>query len=214
MKTTGLNLLIPDKPDVERDAVARAFESCGGAVHRVARFWDPPHFDPPTVRVYGADAFCLVLEQKIGFTLCSPSDELLLSVPARFLNRQIARRTLGETPSADFPNNSWRRKLATPVGLEPTTSRLEVWHSIQLSYGVSKITLAQTPPRKSRPTLRSRSTTARCSLPACHGRTWAGRDLVWYLVLPWKWRELFAPDPRYSTESHLFRALLAEQVSS
>jgi hypothetical protein len=31
------------------------------------------------------------------------SDELLLSVPARFLNRQITRRTLGETPSANFP---------------------------------------------------------------------------------------------------------------
>ena len=57
MKTTGLNLLIPDKPDDERDAVARDFESGGGAVHRIARFWDPPAFEPSTVRVYGADAF-------------------------------------------------------------------------------------------------------------------------------------------------------------
>ena len=103
MKTTGLNLLIPDKPDVERDAVAQAFETCGGTVHRIARFWDPPHFEPSAVRVYGADAFCMVLQQKIGFTLCSPSDELLLTVPSRFLNRQIFRQTLGETPSADFP---------------------------------------------------------------------------------------------------------------
>ena len=103
MRTTGLNLLVPDKPDVERDAVAQAFENCGGTVHRIARFWDPPHFEPSTVRVYGADAFCLVLQQKIGFTLCSPSDELLLTVPPRFLNRQISRQTLGETPSADFP---------------------------------------------------------------------------------------------------------------
>jgi hypothetical protein len=61
MKTTGLNLLISDKPDVERDALAKSFERCGGVVHRIGRFWDPPTFEPSTVRVYGADAFCLVL---------------------------------------------------------------------------------------------------------------------------------------------------------
>jgi ATP-grasp domain, R2K clade family 3 len=103
MNTTGLNLLIPDKPDVEHDAIANAFASSGGTVHRIARFWDPPHFEASTVRVYGAEAFCLVLQQKLGFELCSPSDELLLTVPARFLNRQIARRPLGEIPSVDFP---------------------------------------------------------------------------------------------------------------
>jgi len=38
MKAAGLNLLIPDKPDVERDAVAKSFERCGGTVHRIGRF--------------------------------------------------------------------------------------------------------------------------------------------------------------------------------
>jgi hypothetical protein len=103
MKTTGLNLLIPDKPDIERDAVANAFETRGGAVHRIARFWDPPIFEPSTVRVYGADAFCLVLQQKLGFGLCSPSDDLLLTVPSNFLNRRIAQCTLGEIRRVDFP---------------------------------------------------------------------------------------------------------------
>jgi hypothetical protein len=42
MKTTGLNLLISDKPDLERDSVAEAFAERGGAVHRIGRFWDPP----------------------------------------------------------------------------------------------------------------------------------------------------------------------------
>lgn len=94
--TTGLNLLISDKPDVERDALADAFAQGGGEVHRLGRFWDPPVFDPATVRVYGADSFCLVLQQKLGFALCSPADDLLLQVPPRFLQRQIARRTLAE----------------------------------------------------------------------------------------------------------------------
>lgn len=103
MKTTGLNLLISDKPDIERDAVASAFEIRGGAVHRIGRFWDPPIFEPSTVRVYGADAFCLVLQQKLGFALCSPSDDLLLTVPSDFLNRRIAQRTLSEIRAVDFP---------------------------------------------------------------------------------------------------------------
>jgi hypothetical protein len=36
--TVGLNLLISDKPDSERDALADAFERGGGAVHRLGRF--------------------------------------------------------------------------------------------------------------------------------------------------------------------------------
>jgi hypothetical protein len=104
MKTTGLKLLVSDKPDVERDAVAKSFESCGGVVHRIGRFWDPPTFEPSNVRVYGADAFCRVLQQKLGLMLCSPSDELLLLVPPRFLNRQISRRTLSEILSFKFPS--------------------------------------------------------------------------------------------------------------
>jgi hypothetical protein len=38
MKTTGLNFLISDKPDLERDSVAEAFAERGGAVHRIGRF--------------------------------------------------------------------------------------------------------------------------------------------------------------------------------
>jgi hypothetical protein len=103
MNTTGLNLLISDKPDVERDAVAGAFEASGGVVHRIARFWDPPRFEPSTVRVYGADSFCLVLQQKLGFALCSPADELILSVPSQFWNRHTEHCTLAEVPSLTFP---------------------------------------------------------------------------------------------------------------
>ena len=103
MKTSGLNLLISDKPDLERDSVAESFAKGGGAVHRIGRFWDPPVFDPPTVRVYGADSFCLVLQQKLGLALCSPDDELLLHVPSEFLKRQVSRHVLGEISAIAFP---------------------------------------------------------------------------------------------------------------
>jgi hypothetical protein len=104
MKTTGLNFLISDKTDLERDSVAEAFAERGGAVHRIGRFWDPPVFDPPTVRVYGADSFCLVLQQKLGLMLCSPHDELLLRVPSEFLKRRITHRALGEISAITFPS--------------------------------------------------------------------------------------------------------------
>lgn len=103
MKASGLNLLISDKPDVEREAVARAFQNAGGVVHRLARFWDPPQLDSSTVCVYGADTFCLVLEQKLSLALCSPSNELILQVPPRFLNRRISCRRLGDVSTLDFP---------------------------------------------------------------------------------------------------------------
>jgi hypothetical protein len=94
--TTGLNLLISDKPDIEREALADAFALSGGVVHRLGRFWDPPALEPATVRVYGADSFCLVLQQKLGFALCSPSDDLLLQMPPQVLHRRIVQRTLAD----------------------------------------------------------------------------------------------------------------------
>jgi hypothetical protein len=101
--TTGLNLLISDKPDPERDALADSFARRGGIVHRLGRFWDPPPFDPATVRVYGADSFCLVLQQKLGFQLCTPADDLLLQVPPAFLQRRLEQQTLLEAQSKAFP---------------------------------------------------------------------------------------------------------------
>jgi len=103
LSTAGLNLLISDKPDPERDALADVFARGGGPVHRIGRFWDPPALDPATVRVYGADSFCLVLQQKLGFGLCSPADDLLLQVPPRFLQRQLKKCTLRTARSLPFP---------------------------------------------------------------------------------------------------------------
>lgn len=103
MDTAGLNLLLPDKPDAERDAVATAFVAGGGEAHRLGRFWDPPAFPAESVRVYGADSFCLVLQQKLGFPLCSPADDLMLRVSSEFLQRKLEALPLSSVLAADFP---------------------------------------------------------------------------------------------------------------
>lgn len=101
--TTGLTLLIPEKPDPERERVAEAFSAGGGRVQRLGRFWDPPSFDVASVRVYGPDSFCLVLQQRLGFHLMSPDDDLLLKVPEPFLGRKVRRQSLRDVDCISFP---------------------------------------------------------------------------------------------------------------
>lgn len=69
----------------------------------VDRFWDPPSYERRLVRVYGPDTFCLVLQQKIGFHLVSPSDELILRVPANLVRRRIVGQTLESLQDGQFP---------------------------------------------------------------------------------------------------------------
>lgn len=104
LNTKGLNLLIPDKRDEEREGVAIAFERHGGTVHRIGRFWDPPKFDSSTVRVYGPDSFCMVLQQKLNFQLHSPPNTLLFDIPFEFLKREIRQLPLNAAFSQSFPS--------------------------------------------------------------------------------------------------------------
>lgn len=104
MTTAGLNLLVPEKRDPERDSVAEAFARRGGVVHRLDRFWEPPQLDSKSVRVYGPDSFCLVLQQRLGFPLCSPDDELLLQLANSHLLRRVERKTLRELTPDCFPS--------------------------------------------------------------------------------------------------------------
>ncbi len=103
MTTTGLTLLIPDKGDVERDAVAASWEQRGGTVIRLDRFWEPPGLDPSHCRVYGNDSFCLVLEQKLGLELLSPPDDLVLAVPLRWTGRALAKSRLAAASTLAYP---------------------------------------------------------------------------------------------------------------
>lgn len=134
---TDLTLIISDKPDIERDAVADAWTAAGGDVLRLGRFWDPPPLESNRVRVYGADSFCQVLAQKLGLHLVSPADDLLLHLPASLTKRELRSSTLADV--ASFPRfiKSVIPKLirsrvyesadavhAEARGLEPTTELL------------------------------------------------------------------------------------------
>ncbi len=100
----GLTLVIPEKGDEERDAVGRAWEARGGAVVRLGRFWDPPALPPiDTLRLYGNDTFCLVLAQKLGLSLVSPPDDLILALPPPTLGRRLERAALRALIPAQFP---------------------------------------------------------------------------------------------------------------
>ena len=103
MNISGLVLMVPDKTDIECDAVASVWEQNGGEVLRLGRFWDPPSIDPTRVRVYGNDSFCLVLQQKLGLHLCSPPDDLLLTVHPDYLKRRVTKHLLGDAPGLEYP---------------------------------------------------------------------------------------------------------------
>ena len=96
-------LIISDKADSERDAVAAAWESKYGSVLRLGRFWAPPKLSRQEVRVYGADTFCLVLAQKLDIALVSPKDDLIFSLPYRFVKRDINRLSLSEKAEFQYP---------------------------------------------------------------------------------------------------------------
>ncbi len=99
----NLTLLIPDKPDEERYAVANAWLDSGGHVSRVARFWDPPVVDASKVRIYGNDTFCLVLAEKLHLKLISPPDDFMLQVEKKWVKRSISVVMLSEKENLSYP---------------------------------------------------------------------------------------------------------------
>ena len=103
MHTAGLNLLIPDKADPERDRVADSWRTHGGTVTRIGRFWDPPDLDREAIRIYANDTFALVLAQKLNLDLVSPADELLVQLPVEFIGRRIRTTSLGDARDFTFP---------------------------------------------------------------------------------------------------------------
>ena len=99
----ALTLVIPDKADIERDAVAFAWQENHGQVLRLGRFWEPPALDTKNVRLYGSDSFCLVLAQILNLQLISPDDDVILKLSGHWLGRKVFASTLGQAVCLDFP---------------------------------------------------------------------------------------------------------------
>ncbi|MBC9914950.1 ATP-grasp domain-containing protein [Chitinophaga varians] len=97
-------LLMPEKTDVELEAVAAAWESRGGEVRRLGKYWvrDETIAGRP-VAVYGNQAFAFVLAQLYGAELLSPDDTLITRLGARWRKRTISLREAGALREADFP---------------------------------------------------------------------------------------------------------------
>ena len=103
MNLNGKTLLIPDKADDERDAVARAWCEAGGEVMRLARFWEVSGLNKECVCLYGGSSFSLVVAQKLGLELISPADDWLLHLDPKWLKRKISGALLAEIHSIHFP---------------------------------------------------------------------------------------------------------------
>jgi hypothetical protein len=99
----NLILVIPEKADPEREAVALVWQSGGGEVLKLGRFWEPPNLEVSRVRLYGNDTFCLVLAEKLGLELISPADDLLLHIEFDYLKRNVQSRELGLLLDHEFP---------------------------------------------------------------------------------------------------------------
>lgn len=106
-------LLIPDKPDEERDAIARAWDQRGGTIQRIGKFWIRPDTGNARVSIYGNDSFALVLAQLLGIQLLMPKDEVIAELPQRYVKRKIEIVSAGE-----------RRNIAYPKFIKPVQPKL------------------------------------------------------------------------------------------
>ncbi len=102
-EASELNLLIPSKPDLERDAVADAWHTAGGEVIRLDKFWCPPPIEGASAKVYGPETFALVVAKVLGLRLLEPSQDLVLSVPPTYLKRDVSVASLGSALGGRFP---------------------------------------------------------------------------------------------------------------
>jgi hypothetical protein len=103
-RVDNLILVMPDKVDSERDAVADAWVLAGGSVQRLARFWEPPSLPSERVRLYGPDTFALVVAQKLEIDLAEPNPYAVFECPAQFLGRAVSVERLGAAAGLSYPS--------------------------------------------------------------------------------------------------------------
>lgn len=106
-------LLIPEKSDIERNAVAEAWAQQGGIVKPIGKFWVKPVIESASFAIYGNDTFALVLAQVMDVQLLTPQDVLISKLSVIWTKRGV--RIISE---ADLVH------LVFPLFLKPTTPKL------------------------------------------------------------------------------------------
>jgi hypothetical protein len=97
-------LLIPEKSDIERDIVARAYQHLGGKVQQLGKFWEKPvNLEGKQVAIYGNDTFTRVVAQVFNVYLISPDDALLAHLSQQWTKRLVKIKTIAQVHEADFP---------------------------------------------------------------------------------------------------------------
>jgi ATP-grasp domain, R2K clade family 2 len=99
----GTILIIPDKPDEERDALADVWEKKYGEVMRVGKFWIKPETNGKNVALYGYDSFCLVLAQIMNLEMISPKDEWIAMLDYPWIEREIDIKEISQIDEIVFP---------------------------------------------------------------------------------------------------------------
>ncbi|MFK8004781.1 MAG: ATP-grasp domain-containing protein [Saprospiraceae bacterium] len=116
-------LIIPDKPDLERDSIANIWKQKGGEVMRIGKFWVKPETGNKRVSIYGYDSFCLVLAQILEIEMLMPKDEMIADLAFKFLKRKIELYKVGEIEKIYFP------KFIKPV--TPKLFKADVFKSVE-----------------------------------------------------------------------------------
>lgn len=114
-------LLIPDKADTERDALAKVWEDRGGEVKRIGKFWIKPEIENKRVSIYGYDSFCLVLAQILEIEMEMVKDEWIAEIPNKYLKRKIELKSISQIEEITYP------KFVKPV--TPKLFKAEVFTS-------------------------------------------------------------------------------------
>ncbi len=96
-------LLIPDKPDIERDSVANTWIDNGGVVLRIGKFWERPDINSKRISIYGNDTFSLVLAQVVGVQLMLLRDEIISQIDTKWTKRQIDVLDISKVTETLFP---------------------------------------------------------------------------------------------------------------
>ena len=103
-RDTSVVLVIPEKADMDTEAVAGAWMHRGGHVRRLGKYWIK-HEDlaSANIAIYGPQAFALILAQLYHKTLVSPDEAFIAQLDQKWTGRRIRQLKAGAMTASDFP---------------------------------------------------------------------------------------------------------------